>query len=73
MLSQAIFTGSHITDGTLSRGEFLNGKKAHDGNDTIIYNEKNGKLFSTMTARAVIPKFSSPCSTNISTCTTPIS
>ena len=24
---------------------FFIGKKAHDGNDTIIYNAKNGKLF----------------------------
>ena len=29
VLSQATFTSSHITDGTLSRGEFYIGKKAH--------------------------------------------
>ena len=30
---------------SLSKGEFFLGNKAHDKNDHIIYNEKNGKLF----------------------------
>ena len=41
-LSQAIFTAIGTT---LSKGEFFIGSKAHDGNDHIIYNAKNGKLF----------------------------
>lgn len=44
VLSKATFTSPHITDGTLSRGEFYIGKKAHDKSDTIIYNKKTGDL-----------------------------
>ena len=41
-LSQAIFTAVGTS---LSKGEFFIGKNAHDGNDHIIYNKKNGQLF----------------------------
>ena len=41
-LSQAIFAA---IGPTLSKGEFYIGKNAHDHNDHLIYNAKNGKLF----------------------------
>jgi Ca2+-binding RTX toxin-like protein len=45
-LSLAIFTGITGTAGTaLSNGQFHLGKSAHDHNDHIMYNGKNGKLF----------------------------
>ncbi len=46
-LSLTIFTGiSGAAGDTLSKAQFYAGKKAHDKSDRIIYNEKNGKLFS---------------------------
>ena len=45
-LSLTIFTGITGTAGSpLSNGQFFLGKSAHDHNDHIMYNEKNGKLF----------------------------
>ena len=41
-LSQTIFTA---VGASLSKGEFYIGKKAHDGNDHIIYNKNNGNLY----------------------------
>ena len=43
LLDNAIFRKLKI-DGALSSKAFFEGKKAHDGNDRIIYNEKNGAL-----------------------------
>ena len=43
LLDNAIFRKLKI-DGTVSTKVFFEGKKAHDDNDRIIYNEKNGAL-----------------------------
>ena len=42
-LDHAIFDA--FTPGPLASGAFVIGNKAHDADDRIIYNDKNGKLF----------------------------
>jgi Ca2+-binding RTX toxin-like protein len=43
VLDNAIFTKLK-TDGTLKGNAFFEGRKAHDGNDRIIYNDQSGAL-----------------------------
>ena len=44
-LSLTIFTGvGGVAGGSLSNGQFRLGNSAHDRNDHILYNAKNGKL-----------------------------
>ena len=42
-LDHAIF--DTLAPGELTDNAFVDGNKAHDANDRIIYNDKNGKLF----------------------------